>query len=882
MKFVCAHCWQHDIVDVEHRTDRNPDRYSTSPPSVTDASATTSRSRTSAAQPSLLETPRAHHTSHRSILVQSNDLEAAIYIELLLAGFSRPFWIRINDDPAIGPVRDAIEPLLPDAWTDLNESHFPASLALSQSLVVEPDEHMDSAAKAGRLDLIRLLDAFRVPKFCMATMDEAAGAGHLSVVMFLHSKRTEGCTSMAMTMAAEGGHMDVIQFLHTNRTEGCHDSAITRAASGGHFEVISFLKTEYQLEPKIMPSDVPTRHIRHLHEKFQFSISESTVLNVLSKGTPDELRYCLSQLGQLKVLMEFFGDDDRFWTPSNLDNMAKYASVDMFEFLYEKRTERCTRAGLINAAVRGNPDVFKFLVRNYIAAVGKLDEGNLLSAAEGGNVEILKWLRDFDYLLPYWTSKLTEAACAKGRKAAVRYLSGELGIPMKRVSFFSDIVVKGQLNPVLFALDEFGYGHLEPFPPLMLRGIFREVCKLGTLEQIKHFSAQTPECPEALHHSTTAGRLDALRFLLEHRSERPDLYCMRCALDKPIEFVQFFIEEAGMDPTLLLPYAAESERLDIVRYLYNHLPPDTPLDCAIDNALTGNHFEVSKFLHLKRPATGQLDAAINQNTTMDMATFMAEHYAGQLGPSALVGARDSPFLISFDIFKFLVERGYLASVPPLSTEQLANCGPDFLEYVLAQGVHHHPTPDLMKVVILGGNISCLRVLARANPDGVATLPSVFLHWSLRTLPFLSTVAPINVTPAVMTSIIQRRERPVADVGFLLDRYPDCVRPEHLAVAAKTDTATALLLWRRAWKGGCPAAAMVEACKRGDVWLLKKFLKRLDEKDPEWKTALNECLAAARRVTGNDLELVNTIEEARTALFVGGFDFGVGKVDGGEG
>ncbi|KAJ3102316.1 hypothetical protein HDU96_009671 [Phlyctochytrium bullatum] len=852
----------------------------------------------------------------RSILLHANDLNAAIYIELLLAGFSRPFWIRINDDPASGPVRDAIELLLPDAWKDVNQRHFPASLALSQSLIVEPDEQIDSvpafrlawiakfrqdlltyrytmqAAKAGRLDLIRLLDAFRVPKFCMATMDEAAGAGRLSVVKFLHFKRTEGCTSMAMTMAAEGGHMDVIRFLHANRTEGCQDSAITRAASGGHFEVISFLQTEYQLEPRHMPHNVPTSHIRHLHEKFRFFISQSTVLDVLSKGTPDELRYCLSQvqfvppggmackqLGQLEVLMEFFRDDDRFWSHANLDYMAKYASLEMLEFLYDKRPERCTEAGLRNAAARGDPEIFRYLVRKDIESSYMLDNGVLYSAAGGGSVEILKLLAEFDHLRPHWTSSVTETACAKGRADAVRYLSGELGIPMKEIPFFSDIVVNGQLNPVLFALDEFGYHDPDSVWRDMMQRMFRGVCEVGTLEQVKHFSAKTPACPEAFCSATKAGRLDVLRFLLEHRFERPRLDSMRCALDKPIEFVQFFIEEAELDPALLLPYAVERGRLDIVRYLYDHLPPDTPLDSAIVDALASNHFEVAKFLHLKRPASDRLYAVVKRHTSMDVATFMVEHYAAQLGPSALHGELGTLFVYDFDIFKFLVEGGHLQSFPPMTEFRVPNINttPDFLEYVFARGIYP-PSPKLISEVVEGGNISSLRVLARANPQAFATLTHEFPASSLPALPFLSTLSPVIATPDILTTTIENCGAPVAHVSFLLDRFPDCFRAEHLAMAAKADTATALVLWRRAWKGGCPSAAMVEACRRRDGWLLRRFLEGLDEMDPEWRIALRECLAVVRKFKGNE-ELVKMIEEAlpRTAAapVVGGFDFGLG-------
>ncbi|KAJ3100511.1 hypothetical protein HDU96_010305 [Phlyctochytrium bullatum] len=737
------------------------------------------------------------------ILVLTNDLELAVTTELLLARFPH-----------------AIEPLLPESWNDMNESHFPASLAISRRIVVEPDGDLETtpafrlawvcefrpdlitykyvmrAAGAGRLDLIRILDAFEVPRFCMGTMDEAAAAGHLAVVKFLHYRRTEGCTSWAMTRAAKGGFLNVLRFLHANRTEGCRDLALIDAAVNGHFDVVSFLQSELLFFPDAVRDvewpKIPTHHIRRPHEEFGWPVTDRVALDVMIRGTPEDFRFCLNHvsfptrysepvdqaflegtrpwLENLKILSDVVGYNTGFWKTDYLDLLARHGHLEMLQFLYEKLCERCSLDGMRDAAENGHKQVFEFLVTTDINALSKIDDSIVYHAARGGSVELLRFLRTLDVpaLVNVWTSDLTNEAHAHGRVAAVRYLAAELGLPV-------------------------------------------------TLE--------VPECQHTFTYAVEDNRLDVLHFLHGNRSEEPSLDCLRRAVSKSLEVVKFLVAELGMRPDAeTITEAASSGRIDLVKFLYAYLPPETPLNDAIGAAITHGKFETAKFLHTQRKATGPLRCQLwHRQTNLDVVTFAVETYLPQLDIASALLCVWSPYFHNIDVCKYVLESGHLTGqnyLFPWTTPHAGNLDLDCLAYGLKA--------DMFDATVLPMG----RVFASRQ---VCSLP--FLR-------FLSHVAPqLFDAEVVATAITAARSRScgVERVKFLLDRHPECVRwAEHLELAVTVnDMVVTMLLWER-WPGGCPRKAMEAASRRGKAEMLKQFLKRMDAGNADWRNTVEAC------------------------------------------
>ncbi|KAJ3100513.1 hypothetical protein HDU96_010307 [Phlyctochytrium bullatum] len=862
---------------------------------------------------------------HR-ILLFANDLEVAIATELLLARLPRPFCVRINADPAKGPIRDAVEALLPDHWTGFNETHFSVSLAISQSLIVEPDgdvkttpafrlawvckfrpelitfKYVMRVAGAGRLDLVQILDAFEVPKFCMGTMDEAAAAGHLAVVKFLHYRRTEGCTSWAMTKAAKGGFLDILRFLHANRTEGCRDSALTDAATEGHFDVVLFLQTEYFFFPDIgynpywhqrYKADIPTSYIRRLHGELGWPITNRIVYDVMTRGTSEEFRYCLGNvfipshdnnlirhafmfgkrpwLENLKILFEDIGSDDQYWGPDILDWLARDGNLEMLEFLYEHRKERCSREGISNAARFGHADIFKFLVANDVDALSKIDDEVLDSAVKGGNVKILKLLRAMPVLENQWTSDLTNKAHMHVKVDAVRYLAAELGLPVTRVSFYDE----AHVSTALFDLEPF---HYDCADPNFYKPIFVKACRFGTLEQVARLSLRVPDCQlnDAYRHAINGKRLDVLHFLHENRDQQASPLSLSWSPSCSVEMWKFLVEKLGMRfDVWTLSNQVSSGRLDVIKYLYELLPADAPLDIAISEAIDHGQFEIAKFLHMKRRATRIRCCLSRHATNMDVATFAVENYLPQIDVDNAMNGIKSPCFHQMDVCKYILEGGYFrgdgaddrADGEADDIREGSTVDLDCFQYLLKAGFIN--VESLLARRLPFREVSIMRALWEFCPELVTT-ETVLAVVEMNCLPllrYLSHVAPHLFDSSVVSEVLSMKpsDAQLELVRLILDSHPEHVKwHDHLPATVETNTSVAMLLWER-WPGGCPRKAMEAACLAGNTMMLAKFLERMHPKDAEWKATVDKCLRIARKSASPDLMEILVAVEARTAV-----------------
>lgn len=100
---------------------------------------------------------------------------------------------------------------------------------------------IDSAAKRGRLDIVKKLHQECPGECSVDAMNSAAAFGHLEIVQWLHDHRSEGCSTAAMDRAAGNGHLEVVKWMHANRMEGCTSAAMDSAAANGHLHIAQWL-----------------------------------------------------------------------------------------------------------------------------------------------------------------------------------------------------------------------------------------------------------------------------------------------------------------------------------------------------------------------------------------------------------------------------------------------------------------------------------------------------------------------------------------------------------------------------------------------------------------------------------------------------------------
>ncbi|RLN83836.1 hypothetical protein BBJ28_00020071 [Nothophytophthora sp. Chile5] len=147
---------------------------------------------------------------------------------------------------------------------------------------------MDTAARHGRLDMVKWLHANRREGCTTTAMDLAARDGHLEVVKWLHDNRNEGCTVKAMNGAAINGHLDVVKWLHENRSEGCCADTMADAAKNGHLEVVKWLHkhrsevdTQFSMTKVIVNDRMDMVLYLHAERLGVFSFDENTVFRRL-------------------------------------------------------------------------------------------------------------------------------------------------------------------------------------------------------------------------------------------------------------------------------------------------------------------------------------------------------------------------------------------------------------------------------------------------------------------------------------------------------------------------------------------------------------------------------------------------------------------------
>ncbi|KAJ3100342.1 hypothetical protein HDU96_010370 [Phlyctochytrium bullatum] len=416
----------------------------------------------------------------RNVLLASGDLQAAIDYEVLHAGIHPRFYFRINSNPEAGPVIDAVMPLRAGV-----KAKFRPDLVTFKYVM--------KAARAGLLDLIRLLDAYRVPRFCKGTFDEGGGGGHLEVVKYLHKEMEQ-------------------------------EPSLSSYGEDGKSVRLGSLQVDFCV-------------LRFLREELEWPVPSDYLLHAILAAKPDEFRYYLrcvpdfssedaallfsrpkNWLPMLKILHEFHGDKDDIWVARNSDQLAKQGHVDMLEFLYKHRQEGCTESGLRAAARAGHVVVIKLLVAKGLKPTRSL----LHDAVMSNCTELLRFCRSLPQLDRLWDLELAKYALKSGGPASLCWLLEELGLGFAELHPWPDY---GSVDVTLYAIQEQGLA--VPDQPFLVRLLERAAWH-GSLEQVKAVSKLTSgeypgEYPEAYVKCATEGRLDILKFLCETWAERVDL-----------------------------------------------------------------------------------------------------------------------------------------------------------------------------------------------------------------------------------------------------------------------------------------------------------------------------------------------------------------------
>lgn len=238
---------------------------------------------------------------------------------------------------------------------------------------------MDTAARAGKWDVLRWLRDHNVSGCTTAAMNAAAARGELAVVQWLHTNCIEGCTRQAMDAAARSGHLDVIQWLHMHRREGCSHHAMDFAAAGGHLGIVKWLHTHRSegCSTQAMDGAAAGGHLAvvewlHTHRR---------------EGCTREAMDCAAMKGHLAVVQWLHAHRTEGCSVKAMNLAAGNGHLRVVQWLHAHRSEGCTAMAMDLAAAS-----------NHLAVVQWLHEHRMEGCTTYAMDDAV-WARDFDRLL---------------------------------------------------------------------------------------------------------------------------------------------------------------------------------------------------------------------------------------------------------------------------------------------------------------------------------------------------------------------------------------------------------------------------------------------------------------------------------------------------
>ncbi|KAL7749432.1 hypothetical protein RI367_005303, partial [Sorochytrium milnesiophthora] len=188
-------------------------------------------------------------------------------------------------------------------------------------------------------------------------IDVAAECGFELIVEWLHHNTSLPCTTWAMNSAALAGRLDIVCFLQEHRTEGCTGDAAATAVLAGHLDIADYLRINRHqrcgtstLEMAVSP-DRTLATVRWITTHYPEQLTER-VLNIAAMG---------SQTGAVEY---FHTLPNAPFSPTTMDSAATAGNIDFVRWLHANRTEGCTARAMKKAARGGYLSVVKFLHEN--------------------------------------------------------------------------------------------------------------------------------------------------------------------------------------------------------------------------------------------------------------------------------------------------------------------------------------------------------------------------------------------------------------------------------------------------------------------------------------------------------------------------------------
>jgi hypothetical protein len=492
--------------------------------------------------------------------------------------------------------------------------------------------------------------------------------GNLELVELLSQHFDECYVHESVLHAAiECGRLELLQWLVHHRTNVLWArSEVEDAVRHGHLELARWLfgvegawRSTWSEPAMVMAFwAIPAAGNGDL-PMLEWICSLSTDIN-LSEAFASAIGSCRLDVVKWMVEQARNGEFDLVGTPGcsdpdadkprrfNLDGPVAAGCMEMVEWLIRYNVDECyVNGGDLEAARQGHFEIIRLLRTNNVKGCS---DRVLRCAAEGGHLELVKWLYPQVGIVPGLAYNATDIAATNGFLDAVKWLHENTS---ERTT---TLAMDGAASN----------GHLDVI-------------------QWLHENEEQGCTSSAMDFAAGSGLLEVVKWLHEHRAEGCTARAMdRAAIFGHVDVVKWLHKNRQEGCTTdAMDWAAARGHLSVVKWLHANRSEGCTTD-AMDEAARNNHLEVVQWLHGNR-TEGCTDEAVSCAATeghAEVFEFLVSHRQEGDRAGALETALDFG---NFEVARLLYQDGAeIEFVEALQKSGEACCW-EFVEWCKSHG-----------------------------------------------------------------------------------------------------------------------------------------------------------------------------------------------------
>ncbi|KAL7750613.1 Cation-independent mannose-6-phosphate receptor [Sorochytrium milnesiophthora] len=530
---------------------------------------------------------------------------------------------------------------------------------------------IDVAASHGRLDLLRLFDAWcpHLAEERTSLLCSAAAGGSAPTVRFLLGRLIDKDFDQAVLAAVASGKLEVVQELAAQPNFTIHFRHIHCAIEYDRVHILRWMHSTGNLRGAAKPARLlypavnagAVRTVHWLSDQFGLNFTHGVQYGCLrpsrwlrqSSITVEAAKMvrqavAAHSLGLIEWLAQVapaaFNAD---FLPEALDDMARDPTPEAFAVVrwFAERSTITYRptSGDVDALVRHDQlDLLRSICRN---ASRTFKAANMQLAVRHSSMELIRWLGAKTPACEYTPEMLTVAA-SRGSVELVQWVLARLP-PHGRVleGALDAAAAGGHLQMVRYLHERF------PHAPATTQAMDQAAAG-GFIDVVRYLHTHRSEgCTTyAMDQAAAGGFIDVVRYLHTHRSEGCTTYAMDAAAAAGMLHIVQWLHENRQEgcTTAAMRQAAANGWLHVVKYLHSHRAEGCT-DHTLDRVARGGDLTMLSWYYENRQERCS-DAGIEAAAAhghFAVLRFLLQHHTTSVSTTLLAKTKQHPQMVEW-------------------------------------------------------------------------------------------------------------------------------------------------------------------------------------------------------------------------------------------